>query len=164
MDQIFGRMIFGALAGFIATAPMSAVMLAWHRRLPRHQQDPLPPEQITVNALDVAGLDDELSRSQTAALTVFNHFAYGAATGSLYGALISTCRPASPLTSGIVYGLGVWGVSYLGLLPSLGLYRPATREPAERNWLMLTAHIVWGGSLGILTEIGRSPLRCVDGA
>jgi uncharacterized membrane protein YagU involved in acid resistance len=164
MDQISGRMIFGALAGFIATAPMSAVMFAGHRRLPWNQRDPLPPEQITLNALDAAGLDDDLSRSQSAALTVFNHFAYGAATGSLYGALISTCRPASPLTSGIVYGLGVWGVSYLGLLPSLGLYRAATKEPAERNWLMVTAHIVWGVSLGVLMEIGQPSPKCVDAA
>jgi hypothetical protein len=164
MDQLSGRVMFGALAGFIATAPMSALMLAWHRRLPINQRDPLPPEQITLNALDAASLDDDLTRTQIAALTVFNHFAYGAATGSLYGGLTSTCQPASPLFSGMAYGLGVWGINYLGLLPSLDLYRAATREPAQRNWLLLTAHIVWGGSLGVLTEIARPSPRCVDAA
>jgi uncharacterized membrane protein YagU involved in acid resistance len=162
MNRLAERMMAGAVAGFVATAPMSAVMWIWHRRLPWNQQDPLPPKQITVNALDAANLDDDLSPAQIAALAALNHFGYGAATGSIYGGLTSARRPASPLLSGIEYGLFVWGISYLGLMPSLGLYRAAIREPADRNWLMLTAHIIWGGSLGLFTEISRQPARSVD--
>ena len=162
MSDLTGRMLAGALAGFVATAPMSAFMWVWHHCLPWNQQEPLAPEQITLNALDAMELDDDLDRRQVAALTALNHFGYGAAMGSIYGALTSARRPALPLLSGIEYGLFVWGISYLGLLPSLGLYRAAFREPAERNWLMLTAHIVWGGSLGLLTEISRQPARSVD--
>jgi len=42
----------------------------------------------------------------------------------------------------------VWGGSYLGLLPSLGILRPATDHPAQRNALMIAAHLVWGATLG----------------
>ena len=143
MNQLAGRMLAGALAGFVATAA-------------------LPPQQITVNALDAMDVDDDLGRTQVAALAALNHFGYGAAMGSIYGALTSARQPTFPVLSGIEYGLFVWGFSYLGLLPSLGLYRAAFREPAERNLLMLTAHIVWGGGLGLLTEISRQPARSVD--
>jgi uncharacterized membrane protein YagU involved in acid resistance len=159
MNRYPQRMIAGAIAGFVATAPMSAVMLRWHRRLPWRQQEPLPPEQVTANVLDAAGLDDDLSRPQIAALAVLNHFGYGATVGSIYGLLTSGSRPVSPLLNGVAYGLGIWGASYLGLLPALGLYRSATEEPAERNLLMLSAHVVWGGALGVVTEIAERRAR-----
>jgi hypothetical protein len=46
----------------------------------------------------------------------------------------------------------VWAGSYLGLLPMTGLLHSATRERAERNALMIAAHVVWGGVLGALAE------------
>jgi uncharacterized membrane protein YagU involved in acid resistance len=50
--------------------------------------------------------------------------------------------------TGATFGLGVWVASYLGLMPMLGILRPATRHPARRNALMIAAHLVWGGVLG----------------
>jgi putative membrane protein len=49
----------------------------------------------------------------------------------------------------------VWAGSYLGLLPVLGILSPATRHPTGRNALMIAAHIIWGATLGILTDYGR---------
>src|SRR6188508_239336 len=45
---------------------------------------------------------------------------------------------------GALYGVGVWGASYLGLLPGAGLYPAATDESAGRNALMISAHLIWG--------------------
>ena len=153
MNRLTRRIIAGGFGGLFSTLPMSALMLLWHRRLSWTQREPLPPQQITVNAFNSAGLDDDLSRPQLEALAMINHFGYGTAMGSMYGLLTSARQPASQLSTGVVYGLGVWAVSYLGLLPTLGLYRSAIKESAERNLLMLTAHIVWGGALGLLTEV-----------
>jgi hypothetical protein len=44
----------------------------------------------------------------------------------------------------------VWATSYLGLLPATGLHEPATEHPREWNILMILAHVVRGGSLGLL--------------
>jgi hypothetical protein len=52
--------------------------------------------------------------------------------------------------AGTLYGLVVWGASYLGLVPALGLLSPATRHPRRRNALMIAAHLVWGAALGLL--------------
>jgi uncharacterized membrane protein YagU involved in acid resistance len=146
------RLCVGAFAGLLATAPMSAVMLLWHRRLPWLHRDPLPPAKITHTVLENAGLHD-VSLTEEAALTAVNHFAYGAATGAAYGLIAPKGSATNAINAGIVYGLGVWTASYLGWVPAVGLHRPATEEPADRNLLMLTAHVVWGGTLGLLTHM-----------
>ncbi len=147
------RSLAGAIAGLLATVPMTAVMIAGKRHLPRRSQDPLPPIQITENALRAVDLDGELSRGQVDALTAVNHFAFGASAGAFYGSL---CRPRSApdaVISGCLYGLGVWSCSYLGWLPAAGLYRSAINETPERNTLMIAAHLVWGASLGLTTLV-----------
>jgi hypothetical protein len=50
--------------------------------------------------------------------------------------------------TGVALGLGVWTASYLGVLPALGILRPATEHPARRTALMIAAHVVWGSALG----------------
>jgi putative membrane protein len=76
------------------------------------------------------------------------HFGYGALCGAVYAAI----RAVFPrgVVPGTVFGLMVWTVSYLGLLPATGLFPPATEKPARQNALMIAAHIIWGASLGIL--------------
>jgi uncharacterized membrane protein YagU involved in acid resistance len=95
----------------------------------------------------------EVTRQQEDALVTANHFAYGAAAGSLYGCLFRRGSLPAAATGGAVYGVAVWAASYLGWLPTTGFYRSATEEPAGRNAVMLGAHLVWGASLGVATEL-----------
>ncbi len=144
-----------ALAGCAATLPMSVWMLAaQHWLLPRRERYPLPPEQITEHAAEATGLDAVAGNEPVLkAATVVNHFAYGAAAGSLYTPLRTL--PGSPVLKGVLLGLLVWSGSYLGLLPALGLLSPATEHPARRNVLMIVAHLIWGGVTGVLAERRR---------
>ncbi len=153
MSQQAGRCLAGAIAGLMATLPMTAVMIAGKRHLPRRSQDPLPPVQITQNALRAVDLDDELSREEELALTAVNHFAFGASAGALYGPLCRANSAVDAMTSGCIYGLGVWTTSYLGWLPVTGLYRSVVDETPERNALMIVAHLVWGASLGLAAHV-----------
>ena len=51
------------LAGLLGTAAMTIAMIAMHKLLPREQQQPLPPRQITMAAAERVGIkqhgDDE---------------------------------------------------------------------------------------------------------
>lgn len=76
------------------------------------------------------------------------HFAFGAATGALYGAATSHKHVSPGITSGVMFGLGVWAASYLGWVPLTGLMPPASQQPAQRNAMMVASHIVWGAALG----------------
>ena len=155
MTRRVETLFLGAVAGLIATVPMTAFMVAGKRRLSFWSQDPLPPAQITHQALRTVDLDDDVSNRQEAALTAVNHFAYGASMGALYTQLFEPRTAAGAIATGVGYGLGVWTVSYCAWLPVAGLYRPPTQDTAERNALMIAAHVVWGGSLGLACHMLR---------
>lgn len=151
MSQRRGHCLAGAIAGLLATVPMTVVMIAGKRGLPQRSQDPLSPVQITQNALRAVRVDDEVSREEELALAAMNHFGFGAGTGALYGSLSPPRSVPAALTSGCIYGLGVWSCSYLGWLPAVGLYRSGVNDTPERNTLMIIAHLVWGAGLGLAT-------------
>lgn len=146
------RLLSGALAGTIATAPMTAFMTRAYRLLPPEEKTPLPPAEITAKVTEETGLRPHLDRDARRRTTLIAHFGYGAACGALYAALPPRLDALPPIRRGIGFGLAVWAVSYLGLLPALGLLPPATQNPARRNALMIAAHVVFGAALGLLAE------------
>ncbi|MES2465258.1 MAG: hypothetical protein V4671_32230, partial [Armatimonadota bacterium] len=63
------RIVKGLIAGVAATVPMTLLMVVWHRRLPRTEQYPLPPHEITMNAAEDAHMEEAVDnpREQAAA-------------------------------------------------------------------------------------------------
>lgn len=92
---------------------------------------------------------DEDSRSET---TMVLHFAYGTIVGAVYAPLAAEA-PGPPPLKGMAFGVLIWVLSYLGWLPMTGLLSSATRHPAERNGLMITAHLVWGTVIAAITDM-----------
>jgi hypothetical protein len=146
--------IAGALAGFLATLPMTAVMHAGHRRLPGTERYPMPPRLIIERVTGERG--GEGAQRQ---LTELLHYAYGAASGAVYGCLAERAGGRAGAGTGTAYGLLVWAGSYLGWIPAVDILRPATRHPRERIAIMLAAHVVWGGGTGLLTRLLEEPRR-----
>jgi uncharacterized membrane protein YagU involved in acid resistance len=143
------RILLGALAGLAATAPMTLAMKLMHERLPREERYPLPPRQVTEGVAEKAGVVEHLDEDEREAATWVSHFAYGAASGALYGALSGVRVDSHPLLAGAGFGVAVWAGSYLGWLPAAGIIAPATEHPARRNALMIAAHVVWGATAGV---------------
>ena len=153
----------GGVAGFLATLPMTLAMEGMHALLPWWERYPLPPREITEEVEEVAGLRGSLDEPQQVAVTLVNHFAYGAGAGAIYGALARGV-PAPPALKGAAFGLGVWSVSYLGLMPALGVLSPATEHPGRRNALMIAAHLVWGSATGLLFDrLQKRAVPAMDG-
>jgi uncharacterized membrane protein YagU involved in acid resistance len=142
--------VAASLGGLAATLPMTVAMEAMFRRLSLPHRYPLPPRAVSMRLADTLGMKHELGEQGRLAVTLLNHFGYGTAAGALYGLLGRRLLPGA--LGGAVYGLGVWAGSYLGLLPASGLYPSATEESANRNALMIAAHLVWGAALGVATE------------
>jgi putative membrane protein len=141
----------GAISGFFATAPMTVFMVLGWRLLPARERYLLPPQEITEEVVERLGAESHLNdvRRDTAALVL--HFGYGALTGAAYG-LLEPQMPLAGAIKGSLAGLAVWIGSYLGWLPALHILSPATHHPRRRNILMILAHIVWGATLGVLTQ------------
>jgi uncharacterized membrane protein YagU involved in acid resistance len=145
------KLLQGAIAGFVATAPMSLSMLIGWRLLPKREKYHLPPRQITEEITERMGIADRLNETELVGLTVFSHFGYGAFFGWLY-ALFEHRIPFHSSLKGALAGVALWMASYLGWLPAMGILRPATRHPWRRNLLMIVAHVVWGVTLGELVR------------
>jgi Family of unknown function (DUF6789) len=141
----------GATAGTLATALMSALMLA-ARRLGIAAQ--LPPEKITSKMLRRHGVRPD-ARQQDALATGL-HFAFGAAAGAAFG-VVARRVPVPSVPLGVAYGAAIWGVSYMGWLPSMGLMQRADRDQRGRQAVMLAGHVVFGATLGVLA--GRKAHR-----
>ncbi len=142
----------GALAGFVATLPMSIFMLATQRFLPKRQQYELPPEMITKELAHRAHVRHHLNKQLILGATTVSHFGYGAVVGAAYGPLQKRV-PLSTIVQGVLYGLFVWAASYLGLLPLLGISASGHKEPVRRNLMMIAAHVVWGASMGAMARL-----------
>lgn len=140
------HLLIGALGGLSATGPMTVMMERWHRRLPAKDRHALPPREIT-NELEEKATGDESQGEGKDSVVLINHFAYGAAAGMVYAGLVGGKKGW-----GIPFGLMVWVVSYLGLLPMLSLLRPATEHSARRNLLMAGVHVVWGAMLELFVR------------
>lgn len=100
------------------------------------------------------GLIKHMNSEMRSAATLLGHFGYGGAAGAIYGA-VSDEIPAPALAKGVVAGLLLWGVSYLGWLPGAGVLKAASKHPVQRNLLMIGVHLVWGTALAGLTQLLR---------
>lgn len=135
--------IRGAVAGFIATAPMTAVLGAG--RAAGWLYTP-PPAQIAREVAERAGERPAQLSPEFTATWLAAHFTYGAACGALYG-VVRPLLPRADATSGVLFGGAVWAVSYFGLLPSLGLFPSAKDDAPSRQAVMIAAHLVYGVTL-----------------
>lgn len=162
-EQLAGPlMVKGALAGTIATLPMTLFMLAVHRFLPKEQHYALPPEMITKELSRRVRTNIHHHKQRLVSVSTLSHFGYGAVMGALYSPLENTSFLPAPVR-GMLFGLGVWAGSYLGLLPLLRFRASGHREPGERNLLMLVAHVIWGSTLGATADLLTRPRRQARG-
>jgi len=142
----------GAIAGFVATVPMTLFMLSTQRFLPKGQRYDLPPELITKDLADKAHVKQHMNKAQILAATTVSHFGYGATMGVLYG-LLGRRLPLPSGLKGSLFGLIVWAASYPVLLPLLGISESSHEETTRRNLMMIGAHIIWGAGTGVTAEV-----------
>jgi uncharacterized membrane protein YagU involved in acid resistance len=153
------RLLFGALAGVVGTAAMTGAMRALHRRLPPQQRYPLPPREIVQEVLPEPA-EHRIAEEHRQSLTMAAHFGYGAATAALY----AVARPPASTGLGALYGVLVWGASYLGWIPGARILKPATQHPGRRNALMIACHLVWGATMATtLRELQRANAQIFAG-
>ena len=151
MNGLAKCLVAGASAGLVATAAMTVAMEAMFRLLPRWQRFPLPPRYLTVRLAARAGVAETMDEPARYRATLLSHFAYGTGAGAGYALLARRLPLPSPI-GGILYGLVVYVVGYVGWLPALGLYQPPTRETAARDALLVASHVVWGATLALVVE------------
>jgi hypothetical protein len=82
------------------------------------------------------------------------HYAFGVATGGLYGAM-AELKPAATAGAGLPFGVAVWLVADEIVAPALGLSKPPTDYPLSTHAYSIASHLVYG----LTTEIVRREVR-----
>jgi hypothetical protein len=75
------------------------------------------------------------------------HWGYGVSWGVVYSAL----RPGDssrPLRSGLLFGLGVWAISYAQLVP-MGFYDPPWKYSPQELAMDVGYHLAYGAGVGV---------------
>jgi hypothetical protein len=143
------RLVRGAVGGFIGTLAMSGVMLGAQRL---GMVGRIPPRKVTEGLLRRhAGLRP--SRPAARLATAVFHLAFGTLAGALFGALPR--RRAPPVRAaflGTGFGSVVWGASYLGWVPALGLMPLPHRDRPGRQPTLIVAHWVYGVTLALIAQ------------
>ena len=141
------RVLRGALAGAVATVPMSAVMMGAKRS---GHMGGMPPEKITANFLASSGIHPTEAQQDVAAGLL--HFGFGSVAGAVFGA-VAPRQVIARVPMGMAYGAAIWGVSYMGWVPAFGIMPHASRDRRDRQMVMLAGHLVYGTALALL--VGR---------
>jgi len=82
------------------------------------------------------------------------HYAFGVATGGLYGA-IAELKPATTAGAGLPFGAAVWLIADEIIVPALGLSKPPTEYPPSTHAYSIASHLIYG----LTTEIVRREVR-----
>jgi uncharacterized membrane protein YagU involved in acid resistance len=137
------RILQGAISGAVATIPMTVPILA-ARSL--HLFRTPPPVQISDEIASRTEVLPERSEPGFTPSWLAGHIGYGAACGAVF-AIARPALPESRITAGLLFGETVWGVSYLGYLPVLGIYPFPEDDSRARTATMILAHAVYGVAL-----------------
>jgi putative membrane protein len=82
------------------------------------------------------------------------HYAFGAATGALYGAAVEADRTAAR-GGGMAYGIAVWLIADEIGMHALGFASKPTDYPVSRHAATLASHLVFGLSLEAVRRLLR---------
>ncbi len=99
-----------------------------------------------------------LSGGTRTAAGVAMHFSYGSFWGALYG-LIQSSLHLPPALHGLLYGLIVWLIGPVILVPAMGIMPPPQRQPLRQVLMMVSFHLAYGLGLGLTFHAFTRPGR-----
>ena len=168
-------MATGLIAGLVGTLAMSQFQAACNYIVGRNDLSKTPDsrknhqgdqksafaaeaeEPATIKAASAIAdslFDQDLTKGEERQVGQALHYAMGAASGAIYGAVAEYAAPAAP-SAGLPFGAAVWLLADEMLIPALGLAKAPTRYPLSTHAYSLAAHLVFGLS----TELARRNVR-----
>ena len=159
MVNVIRRVLLGAIAGTLGTLAMD---LLWYRRYrsgggsqpflawetsegTEGYETAAAPAQTAKVVAGFVGV--ELPDSSARAVNNVVHWITGVGWGKAHGTAAAILGTTTPLL-GPITGVVAWGTSYV-VLPRLGVYKPMREYDTEVLWQDLSAHLVYGATLGI---------------
>lgn len=176
--NVWKGLVAGLAGGLVASWTMNQFQAAWMRMAggsekphgaqslqPSHgstgdqgqdakEQDDATVETAKVISKNVFGHELQESEKKPAGAAV--HYAFGTATGGLYGALAEV-TPQVTTGAGIPFGAAFWLIADEISVPILGLSKGPTEYPVSTHVYALASHLVYG----VTAEFSRRAVRQV---
>lgn len=118
----------------------------------KEQQDDATVKAARAISENILGHELKESEKNTAGAAV--HYAFGTATGGLYGA-VAEYAPVVTTAAGLPFGVAFWVVADETAVPLLGLSKGPTNYPLSTHTYALASHLVYG----LTAEITRRAVR-----
>ncbi len=119
------------------------------------QQGPEPPrdpwEQASMPAQVARRISEGVFHHQVPperipVLTHAMHWAYGTGWGAIYGLIHGSLARESKVRDGLLFGTGVWAMSYVQLVP-MGLYELPWKYPPKSIGMEVSFHLAYGAGV-----------------
>lgn len=176
--NIWKGLVAGLAGGLVASWTMNQFQAAWTRiaegmEKPHGAQSMQPSEGSngeqrqdaaeqddatveTAKAISKGVFGHELQESEKKPAGAAVHYAFGAVSGGVYGAL-AEISPQVTTAAGLPFGAAFWLVADEVTVPLLGLSKGPTEYPVSTHAYALASHLVYG----VTTELSRRALRQV---
>ncbi len=154
MHPLTRAAIDGSIAGAVATTTMTAFMRAAQQT--GFYQKELPPTKVTRAATKTLGLEQFVSSEQETLLTGLTHWAFGMVGGACFGVASKSSNQLPAQAGGLVFGLLVWAVSYMGWVPALGILPMPWNQRPKHGLMPFFAHVIYG--MGKIPSAGTQPI------
>ncbi|HWS99842.1 MAG TPA: DUF1440 domain-containing protein [Pyrinomonadaceae bacterium] len=121
----------------------------------KEEQDDATVKAARAVSEGVFGHELKESEKETAGAVV--HYAFGTATGGLYGA-VAELSPEVTAGAGLPFGVAFWLVADETAVPLLGLAKAPTEYPVSTHVYALASHLVYGLTAELVRRAVRNAL------
>ena len=168
--QVLKGLVAGVVGGLVASAVMTQFQTLWSKlaegdeqaqgkKKKKKSQEEEGDGDATVKAAEAISegvFDHELTKREEKIAGPAVHYAMGAASGAVYGAM-AELTPLVTIGAGLPFGAAVWLAADEAAVPALGLSESPAEVPLSTHAYALVSHFVYG----VTTEVVRRAVRNV---
>jgi uncharacterized membrane protein YagU involved in acid resistance len=144
----------GALAGVAGGLIMTAMKKkVAPRAMPEEMRThTFAPKQAVEWVEEQAGYPNALTDDQEMRAAMATHLGYSVITGATYGLIRRKADGVPAPLTGALFGLAVWGASFEGWMPALGIKQRTTERPMEQWPMPIMGHLIFGAATALAYE------------
>lgn len=151
----FAAGFLGGLAGTCAMGALSAVSQKHEAQTPSGTREQNEPATVkAAEAVSERVFHHRLTDGQKPLAGNVAHYAMGAISGGLYGAMAEIAPMVSD-GAGIVFGIGLWLFADELAVPAMHLAKPPTEYPGSTHADALASHILYGAVTDCVRRVMR---------
>lgn len=166
--EVLKGLAAGIIGGVVASAVMTQFQALWSKlaeeaeqsqdkKKKKKSQEQEGDGDATVKAAEAISegvFDHDLTKGEEKIAGPVIHYAMGATSGAIYGAL-AELTPFVTIGAGLPFGAVVWLAADEVAVPALGLSESPTEVPLSTHAYALASHFVYG----LTTEVVRRAVR-----